>query len=80
MKIINVTEHKGAAFLSEVCVILKPFSLWLGSKPTCGIGEHSLQRYAFAELMEGVTSEKIRALNAETTWALEGTAVGRELT
>lgn len=89
MNIFNVIKSRKASFLSSICAILEPLSLWVGSKPTCDIGNRSLmvsspaqakhKRYTFSELMVGVTPEKIEALNAATAWALEGPAMGEEL-
>lgn len=37
------------------------------------------KRYTLTELLQGVTSENMAQLNAETAWAHEGEPVGREL-
>jgi len=37
------------------------------------------QRYSLAELLNGTTPEIMTDLNAETAWARDGEAVGREL-
>lgn len=75
--------------MSKICQMLETFSLWVGSKPTwdaeggsCIVSvpaKAKRKRYTFAELMEGVTPERIQALNAEIAWALEGMVVGKEL-
>lgn len=37
------------------------------------------KRYTLAQLLEGATPKTVKALNDETAWAREGSAVGREL-
>ncbi|MEI6806696.1 MAG: hypothetical protein WCK49_09365 [Myxococcaceae bacterium] len=73
----------------KIVNVIKQFYLWVGPKPACdadgSLSEVAVcsktkrKRYSFAELMEGATLESIEALNAETAWSLEGTAIGREL-
>jgi len=37
------------------------------------------KRYTLSEILQGVTPQKMAALNAKTTWAREGKAIGREI-
>ena len=41
--------------------------------------ETETKRYSLDELLEGCTPENVQSLNSETSWALEGTDIGKEL-
>lgn len=43
------------------------------------ISSSARKRYSLHELLRGVTPEIIEAINAETAWARDGDAVGREI-
>ena len=90
MNIPGVNKQRRITFLSKIYAILEPLFLCGGLLRAPGNTEDGLlmvsvptkakhKRYAFTELMKGVTPESVQALNHSTAWALEGTAVGREL-
>ena len=37
------------------------------------------KRYTVAQLLEGATPKAVKALNDDTAWSREGSAIGREL-
>ena len=84
-----IIKRWGVAVVATLLEILKLLSLWIGSKPAGDI-DSSLsphrnskiqrKRFSLAEILEGVTQENIKALEHETTWALQATPVGEELT
>lgn len=88
MNILTIMKQKGAALLSKICAILEPLCFSVGSKPICHAEDDlcaasvcskgNRRRYSSAQLMEGMTPENTKALNAEVAWALEGAAVGEE--
>jgi antitoxin ChpS len=87
---INVKLRKqgGAAIMTIPSDVLKMLNVEVGATLELEVNDGafiarpaqttSRKRYALAELLRGVTPEDVNELNAETAWAREGEAVGRE--
>lgn len=87
MVAVDIRKQGGAAIITIPSAILKELDLAVGTKLELEVQDHSFRarpatktrRYTLAELLSGVTPENMEALNAETSWAREGSSVGREL-
>lgn len=87
---INVKLRKqgGAAIMTIPSDVLKMLNVEVGATLELEINDGaftarpaqaaSRKRYTLAELLRGVTAEDMSTLNAETAWAREGEATGRE--
>lgn len=86
---ITVRKQGGAAIMTIPADVLKMLGLDIGSVLELQIAEGAFtarparpagrRRYTLAELLRGATPEVMAALRADTAWAHEGNAVGREL-
>lgn len=88
---INVMVRKqgGAAIMTIPADVLKQLDLGIGSTLELHIADGAFtarpaqsprrRRYPLAELLRGATPEVMAALQADTAWAREGDAIGREL-
>ena len=84
---VNVRKQGGAAVVTVPVEVLKMLHIEVGSKLELNVSGGVLtarpasrnRRYSLSELLQGVTPESIAQLNAETAWAREGDAVGREM-
>ena len=86
---VHIRKQGGAAVITIPSVILKTLDLKVGSaleletKGDCllahPVSKKKHKRYSLKELLKGATPENITALNTETSWALEGNPVGKEL-
>ena len=82
-------KQGGAAIVTIPPSVLKTLGLKVGAELRMDVQDGTLvispvqptkrKRYTMAQLLEGATPKTIHALNAETAWAREGSAVGREL-
>jgi antitoxin ChpS len=89
MVAVDVRKQGGAAIITIPSVILKRLELEIGTTLELEVQEHTLlarpviktkpKRYRLAELLQGASEENIKALNAQTDWAREGSPTGREL-
>lgn len=82
----KIRRQGGAAVITIPPALLKSLKLEIGAQISLTVAEGELiarpvkpprKRYSLAELLVG--SEALAALNAETGWAREGDAVGREI-
>ena len=89
MVAVDIRKQGGAAVITIPSAILKRLELEVGTTLELEVQDHSLlarpaikakpKRYALAELLKGATEENMKALNAQTDWAREGSPMGREL-
>ncbi len=87
---VTVRKQGGAAVMTIPADVLKMLDLDIGSVLELQIAEKAFtarptqssgrRRYTLAELLRGVTPDVMTAIEADTAWAREGDAVGRELT
>lgn len=86
MTTVNVRKQGGAAVVTIPANMLKMLHLEIGSTLELDISDGVLmarpvankRRYTLSELLHGVTPKTMAQLNADTAWAREGEAVGRE--
>ena len=89
MKTVSIRRQGGAAIMTIPPEVLKTLQLDVGSKLDVEVNGDSFtarprsrpvrKRYSLRELLRGVTPDKMRKLNDETSWAREGDPVGREI-
>ena len=87
MTTVNVRKQGGAAVVTIPANLMKMLHIEVGSTLVLDVADGVLtarpasgkRRYSLAELLQGVTPEKIARLNAETAWFREGEPVGREI-
>lgn len=89
MIIVNIRKQGGAAVITIPSDVLKLLNLEVGAVLELDVTNKGFtarpvknavrKRYSIAELLHGMTSEDITALNADTEWAREGDSEGREL-
>lgn len=87
---VTVRKQGGAAVMTIPADVLKMLDLDIGSVLELEIADKAFtarpiqpsdrRRYTLAELLRGVTPETMAVIEADTAWAREGDAVGRELT
>lgn len=87
---VTVRKQGGAAVMTIPSDVLKMLDLDIGSVLELQITEKAFtarptqpsgrRRYTLAELLHGATPDVMTAIEADTAWAREGDAVGRELT
>lgn len=85
---VNIRKQGGAAVITIPSDVLKILNLDIGSTLRLdisneGFAAHPIrevhQRYTLDELLKGITTQDIRAINEETGWFREGKPVGREM-
>ena len=89
MKTVHIRKQGGAAIMTIPADFLKLLHTDIGGTLELEVSNGSLvarptavrprKRYSLQELLENVTPEAMRELNAETEWAREGDSIGREL-
>lgn len=87
---VNIRKQGGAAIMTIPSDVLKILNVEIGESLELDVTNEGFvarplsrltrKHYSLAELLHGVTQEKIKKLNRKTKWAREGKSVGRELT
>lgn len=87
---VSVRKQGGAAIMTIPVEVMKRLDVKTGSILRLDVTDGAFtarhacptprKRYTLEELLRGVTPEGMAELNADTEWAREGEAVGRELT
>ena len=85
---VNIRKQGGAAVITIPSDVLKILNLDVGATLQLDISSEGFtahpirevqRRYSLNELLQGVTTEDMNALNEETEWFREGKPVGREI-
>ena len=86
---VNVRKQGGAAIMTIPANLMRLLGIEIGDSLELGVDQGNLTarpvrqgsraRYTLAELLRGVSKEKMAKLNAGTAWALKGGPVGRGL-
>lgn len=89
MLTMPLRKQGGAAVVTIPPSVLKQLELKVGTELRMEVRDGALvmvpsvqpkrPRYTLAQLLQGATPATVKALNADTAWAREGDAVGREL-
>ncbi len=82
-------KQGGAAIVTIPASVLKRLRLVVGESVAMDVQGGAVlltpertrkpARYSLAQLLEGASPSRVKALHADTAWAREGSAVGREL-
>lgn len=84
---VQIRKQGGAAIMTIPSDVLRILNLGVGETLELDVTKEGFtahphrtarKRYSLSELLHGVTSQKIKALNKKTQWAREGKTVGRE--
>lgn len=86
---VNVRKQGGAAIITIPSDVLKMLNIDVGAALELDVSNEEFvarpvksitrKRYSLKELLHGITSKDVKALNRKTKWARTGKAVGREL-
>jgi antitoxin ChpS len=83
---VHIRKQGGAAIMTIPASVLKILNVGIGSELEIKVSQEGFtanpakrKRYTLKELLRGVTTKNIKALNEETKWAREGESVGREI-
>ncbi|HLB42105.1 MAG TPA: AbrB/MazE/SpoVT family DNA-binding domain-containing protein [Gammaproteobacteria bacterium] len=85
---LNIRKQGGAAVITIPSDILKLLNIEVGDTLTLDVSGKKLvirpikefpKRYSLAELLQGITTKDIKAINEETEWFRDGETVGREI-
>lgn len=86
---VNVRQQGGAVIMTIPANLVKMLDIEVGDRLALDVVKGKLvaspvsqaapKRYTLEELLQGVSKKAMTQLNAETAWAREGAAVGREL-
>jgi antitoxin ChpS len=89
MSLVSIRRQGGAAIMTIPSDVLKALHLDVGTQMEVAmtadgftvrpVQKPKRRRYSLRELLRGATPETMRRLQDETSWAHEGSAVGREL-
>lgn len=91
---VNIRKQGGAAIMTIPSDVLKILNVEVGGALQLDVAKGAFtarpappaaagglrKRYSLDELLRNVTPKNMAKLNAETEWAREGKAIGRELT
>ena len=85
---LNIRKQGGAAVITIPSDVLKLLNMEVGDMLTLDVSGKKLiirpikkapKRYSLAELLQGITTKDIKAINEETEWFRDGETVGREI-